>query len=71
MTSHTIVASSPRALRRGACSSPPGAQTQPRPIGRALFDTTDVMIPMRDGVKLHTTILLVPKGLNTATCRSF
>ena len=40
------------------------AQTQAGDSRRAMFDSTDVMIPMRDGVKLHT-ILLVPKGLNT------
>jgi uncharacterized protein len=41
-----------------------GAQAQAGNSRRAMFDSTDVMIPMRDGVKLHT-ILLVPKGLNT------
>ena len=46
----------------GACAV--GAQTQAGDSRRAMFDSTDVMIPMRDGVKLHT-ILLVPKGLNT------
>jgi len=46
----------------GSAVATVGAQTQAG-SRRAKFDSTDVMIPMRDGVKLHT-IILVPKGLN-------
>jgi uncharacterized protein len=45
-----------------ALSSAALAQNQPAPSPpRVSFDSSDVMIPMRDGVKLHTTIF-VPKG---------
>ncbi len=33
-----------------------GQTPPPRPSVAANFDTTDVMIPMRDGVRMHTTI---------------
>ncbi len=37
-----------------ACGLPLGAQTAPDPSRQ--FDKTDVMIPMRDGIRLHTEI---------------
>ncbi|MGE5732292.1 MAG: CocE/NonD family hydrolase [Gemmatimonas sp.] len=37
------------------------AKTQGPPVPRPSFDSSEAMIPMRDGVKLHTTIF-VPKG---------
>src|SRR6185369_16964397 len=40
-----------------------GAQT-PAVQASSAFDTSTVMIPMRDGVRLHTR-LLVPKNLTT------
>lgn len=42
------------------CAVPAGAQQQAGQSRRARFDSTDVMIPMRDGVRLHT-IILTPK----------
>ena len=41
---------------------PRHAQTPARPDTAALFDRTDAMVPMRDGVRLYTEIL-VPKAI--------
>ncbi|HET9989762.1 MAG TPA: CocE/NonD family hydrolase [Kofleriaceae bacterium] len=55
-------------LRAAAAPTPPLAPDIPaqlKPSDLANFEKRDVMIPMRDGVKLHT-VILVPKGAKHA-----
>jgi hypothetical protein len=70
-------AQTPEKSATGAASAPPAAEPKypglpsetpqkfVRPTYGADFESRDVMIPMRDGVKLHT-IILVPKGARHA-----
>ncbi|MGH7621799.1 MAG: CocE/NonD family hydrolase, partial [Gemmatimonadaceae bacterium] len=58
----TLLAASPLAAQK------PGSETPAKfTPATSTFDyqRRDVMIPMRDGVKLHT-VILVPKGANNA-----
>jgi uncharacterized protein len=48
-----------------ACASLASAQTVKPPDLQALFEKKEVMIPMRDGVKLHTEIY-TPRGTHAA-----
>ena len=55
-------------IRADATPTPPLAPDIPaqvKPADLANFEKRDVMIPMRDGVKLHT-VILVPKGAHRA-----
>src|ERR1700742_5100960 len=55
-------------MRAAATPTPPLAPEIPaqlKPSDLANFEKRDVMIPMRDGVKLHT-VILVPKGAKHA-----